>query len=197
MNSMPDTMNIVISNIGTLFSYILAIGSICLGNIQAGIMFLFCLVILTILSFYFLNNTIKPINNTIFDSDIGMNISIISFTLLYIASSRIYNNEITTQYLGIVGTSTLILLSYAFFIAYIKHLPYIKVYSFIFIISSILGMVTSNVIYGLNPQFILIGNTNTDSSNSQCSTTPINTFKCSFISNEDGTEINLDDILNN
>ena len=200
MNSTTNTMNTIISNIGCLFSYIIAIGSICLGNVQAGIIFLFCLVLLTIVIVYLLANTndmIKPINNILFDSEIGINISVISFTLLYIASSRMYNNEINSQYLGVVITSSLILLSYAFVIKYVKHLPYIGMYSFIFIISSILGMITSIVICGLNPQFIIVGNKTTDSSNNQCSTTPSSTFKCSFISNEDGTEINLDDVLNN
>ena len=186
-----NTLSTLVSNTGCLFSYIIAIGSICLGNVQAGIIFLFCLVLLTIIGFYIIDSTknmIKPINNILFDSEIGINISIISFTLLYIASSRMYNNENSSQYLGVVITSSIILLLYAIAIRYVKHLPYIGIYSFIFIISSILGMITSIVICGLNPQFILIGNKTTDSSNS--------TFKCSFISNEDGTEINLDDVLN-
>lgn len=196
MNSIPDTANTILYNIGILFSYTIAIGSICLGNIQAGLIFLFCIVLLTILSFYFLSNTVTPINNIVFDSGIGMNISIISFTLLYIASARMYINENTPQYLGVVATSSLILLCYAYIIKFVKRLPYIKVYMLVSILSSILGMIGGIVICGLNPQFILIGNNNSTSTNSKCSTTPGNTFKCSFISNEDGTEIDLDDILN-
>ena len=196
MSSMSDTMNTALYNSGVLFSYALAIGSICLGNIQAGLIFLFCIVILTILSCYFLSNTIKPINNISFDTDLGVNISLCGFTLLYIASSRIYNNETTSQYLGVVITTSIILLSYAFLIGFIKRLPYIKIYILVFIISSILGMIGSIAICGLNPQFVLIGTNNSTSSNTQCSATPGNTFKCSFISSEDGTEIDLEDILN-
>jgi len=197
VTTMSVTLYTILYNIGILFSYAIGIGSLCIGNVQAGLIFLFCIVVLTILSCYFLSNTIKPINNIPFDTDVGVNISICSFTLLYIASSRIYNNEITSQYLGVVITYSVILLLYGILIKFIKKLPHIKLYFGIFIISSILGTIFSTIICGFNSQFALLNNySNSSSSNSQCSTTPGNTFKCSFISSEDGTEIDLDDILN-
>jgi hypothetical protein len=197
MTPIPDTMKMALYNSGVLFSYALAIGSIALGSIQAGLIFLFCIVTITILSGYFLTGSIKPIHDIPFDTDLGVNLSLCSFTLLYIASSRIYNNEITSQYLGVVITSGILVLLYAIVIGFIKKLPYTKIYVFVFIISSILGGSAGFIMGGLDPQFILIGNnSNSDSTNTQCSTTPGNTFKCSFISSEDGTEIDLDDILN-
>jgi hypothetical protein len=60
----------------------------------------------------------------------------------------------------------------------------------------LIGLTSSWFVCNINPTFSLINTSQVSTDNSQCSSMPATTFKCSFISNEDGTEINLEDIMN-
>lgn len=183
---------------GIFLSFALAVGAMCVGYQPiAGVIFLASILILiglTNLSFpsFQLND---------------YNAGLTSYTFLYILVSSIYTNDISLK--GIFSFSTLFK-SFGFLsvilsaISVIINISYLIVtqkdnlsyYFRIYIIYGLIGLTAGWFVCNINPTFSLINTSQVSTDNSRCNSMPSTTFKCSFISNEDGTEINLEDIMN-
>lgn len=173
---------------GFFLSFALAVGAMSVGYQPiAGIIFLASLVILLSLSLLIMSSTFKT-------DDYNTGLS--SYTFLYILFSSIYTNGVTTKSFGFISV-ILSAISLLINITYIS-LTYpnnLQRYFILYIVYGIIGISTSWFVCNINPNFSLLNTNQITNDNSKCNSTPSSTFKCSFISNEDGTEINLEDIM--
>jgi hypothetical protein len=205
MNLPPTQLNIIqqppnevipfiktwINYFGFFLSFALAIGSMCSG-VQpiAGVIFLSAIILTLSLTLFVIKSPLPYTYNT----------AITSYTFLYILLSSIYTNGVTIKSFGFVAVMltalSLIINVIMIYLSNDTSQPNAKNHYFgIFIIYSILGGITSWIVSNINPNFSIINNGQVSNDNTKCNTNPSSTFKCSFISNEDGTEINLDDII--
>ena len=173
---------------GFFLSFALAVGAMSVGYQPiAGIIFLASLVILMSISLLTMSS-----NFNIDDYNTG----ITSYTFLYILFSSIYTNGFTVKSFGFISV-ILSAISAIINIVYIgvTYPTTLQRYLVIYIVYGIIGMSTSWFVCNLNPSFSLLNTNELSTDNSKCNSNPSSTFKCSFISNEDGTEINLEDVL--
>jgi hypothetical protein len=173
---------------GFFLSFALAVGAMSVGYQPiAGIIFLASLVVLLSLSLLTMSS-----NFNIDDYNTGLT----SYTFLYILFSSIYTNGVTTKTFGFISV-ILSAISVIINIIYISitYPTTLQRYLIIYIIYGIIGVSTSWFVCNLNPNFSLLNTNQISTDNLKCNSNPSSTFKCSFISNEDGTEINLEDIL--
>lgn len=173
---------------GFFLSFALAVGAMSVGYQPiAGIIFLASLVILLSLSLLIMSSTFKMDD---------YNTGLTSYTFLYILFSSIYTNGVTTKSFGFISV-ILSAISLLINISYIS-LMYpnnLQRYFMLYIVYGIIGISTSWFVCNINPNFSLLNTNQISTDISKCNSTPSSTFKCSFISNEDGTEINLEDIM--
>jgi hypothetical protein len=173
---------------GFFLSFALAVGAMSVGYQPiAGIIFLASLVILLSISLLTMSSAFKMDD---------YNTGITSYTFLYILFSSIYTNGVTTKSFGfssviLSAISVLINISYIS-VTYPNNL---QRYFILYIVYGIIGLSTSWFVCNINPNFSLLNTNQISTDNSKCNSNPSSTFKCSFISNEDGTEINLEDIM--
>lgn len=173
---------------GFFLSFALAVGAMSVGYQPiAGIIFLASLVILLSISLLTMSSAFKMDD---------YNTGLTSYTFLYILFSSIYTNGVTTKSFGfssviLSAISVLINISYIS-ITYPNDL---QRYFILYIVYGIIGLSTSWFVCNINPNFSLLNTNQISTDNSKCNSNPSSTFKCSFISNEDGTEINLEDIM--
>ena len=185
-------VNIICKYNGFFLSFALAVGAMSVGYQPiAGIIFLASLVVLLSISLLVMASSF-----TIDD----YNTALTSYTFVYILFSSIYTNGITTKSFGFISVilsaiSLLINISYIL-ITYPNNPNSLQRYLVIYIIYGIIGISTSWFVCNLNPNFSLLNTEQISTDNLKSSINPSSTFKCSFISNEDGTEINLEDIMN-
>lgn len=173
---------------GFFLSFALAVGAMSVGYQPiAGIIFLASLVILLSISLLTMSTNFKMDD---------YNTGLTSYTFLYILFSSIYTNGVTSKSFGFISV-ILSAISAIINIAYISvtYPNNLQRYFIIYIVYGIIGISTSWFVCNLNPNFSLLNTTQISTDNSRCSSSPSSTFKCSFISNEDGTEINLEDIM--
>jgi hypothetical protein len=174
---------------GFFLSFALAVGAMSVGYQPiAGIIFLASLVVLLSISLLTMSSNFK-----LDDYNTGLT----SYTFLYILFSSIYTNGVTAKSFGFISVilsaiSVLINISYIS----ITYPNTLRRYFGIYIIYGIIGISTSWFVCNINPNFSLLNTNQITIDNSKCKSNPSSTFKCSFISNEDGTEINLEDIMN-
>jgi hypothetical protein len=174
---------------GFFLSFALAVGAMSVGYQPiAGIIFLASLVVLLSISLLTMSSNFK-----LDDYNTGLT----SYTFLYILFSSIYTNGVTAKSFGFISVilsaiSVLINISYLS----ITYPNTLQRYFSIYIIYGIIGISTSWFVCNINPNFSLLNTNQIFTDNSKCKSNPSSTFKCSFISNEDGTEINLEDIMN-
>lgn len=173
---------------GFFLSFALAVGAMSVGYQPiAGIIFLASLVILLSISLLTMSSAFKMDD---------YNTGLTSYTFLYILFSSIYTNGVTTKSFGfssviLSAISVLINISYIL-VTYPNNL---QRYFILYIVYGIIGLSTSWFVCNINPNFSLLNTNQISTDNSKCNSNPSSTFKCSFISNEDGTEINLEDIM--
>jgi hypothetical protein len=173
---------------GFFLSFALAVGAMSVGYQPiAGIIFLASLVMLLSISLLTMSSN--------FDID-DYNSGLSSYTFLYILFSSIYTNGVTTKSFEFVSVilSAISLIINIIYIT-ITYPNTLQRYFIIYIIYGLIGISTSWFVCNLNPNFSLLNTNQISPDNSKCNINPSSTFKCSFISNEDGTEINLEDML--
>jgi hypothetical protein len=125
------------------------------------------------------------------------NTGLSSYTFLYILFSSIYTNGLTIKSFGFISvilSAISLLVNISYILLY--YPTTLQRYFAIFVIYGIIGISTSWFVCNINPNFSLLNTNQISTDNSKCNSNPSSTFKCSFISNEDGTEINLEDIMN-
>lgn len=183
---------------GIFLSFSLAIGAMCVGYQPiAGVIFLASILILmglTQVSFpsFKLND---------------YNAGLTSYTFLYILVSSIYTNDTLLKkgmsisalfksfgFLSVILSAISVIINISYLI--VTQKDKLQYYFGIYIIYGLLGLIVSWFVCNINPTFSLINTSQVSSTdNSRCNSMPSSTFKCSFISNEDGTEINLEDVI--
>jgi len=173
---------------GFFLSFALAVGAMSVGYQPiAGIIFLASLAILLSISLLTMSTNFKMDD---------YNTGLTSYTFLYILFSSIYTNGVTSKSFGFISV-ILSTISAIINIAYISvtYPNDLQRYFIIYIVYGIIGISSSWFVCNLNPNFSLLNTSQVSTDNSKCSSSTSSTFKCSFISNEDGTEINLEDIM--
>jgi hypothetical protein len=188
MPSIREAINILCKSNGFFLSFALAVGAMSVGYQPiAGIIFLASIVILLAISL---------LTMSVYFSLDDYNTGITSYTFLYILFSSIYTNGVTSKAFGFISV-ILSAISVIINIIYITNTypSNLQRYFIIYIVYGFIGILTSWFVCNINPNFSLLNTTQISTDNSKCSSSPSSTFKCSFISNEDGTEINLEDIM--
>jgi hypothetical protein len=188
MPSIREAINILCKSNGFFLSFALAVGAMSVGYQPiAGIIFLASIVILLAISLLTMS-----VYFTLDDYNTGLT----SYTFLYILFSSIYTNGVTSKAFGFISV-ILSAISVIINIIYITNTypSNLQRYFIIYIVYGFIGILTSWFVCNINPNFSLLNTTQISTDNSKCSSSPSSTFKCSFISNEDGTEINLEDIM--
>lgn len=183
---------------GIFLSFALAIGAMCVGYQPiAGVIFLASILILMGLT---------QASFPLFQLN-DYNAGLTSYTFLYILVSSIYTNDILLKggisisalfksfgFLSVILSAISVIINISYLI--VTQKDKLQYYFGIYIIYGLLGLIVSWFVCNINPTFSLINTTQVSSTdNSRCNSMPSSTFKCSFISNEDGTEINLEDIM--
>jgi hypothetical protein len=183
---------------GIFLSFALSIGAMCVGYQPiAGIIFLASILILIGLTY--LSFPTFQLND--------YNAGLTSYTFLYILVSSIYTNDISLKggfslsalfksfgFLSVILSAISVIINISYLI--VTQKDNLQYYFRIYLIYGLIGLTSSWFVCNINPTFSLINTSQVSTDNSQCSSMPATTFKCSFISNEDGTEINLEDIMN-
>jgi hypothetical protein len=188
MPSIREAINILCKSNGFFLSFALAVGAMSVGYQPiAGIIFLASIVILLAISL---------LTMSVYFSLDDYNTGLTSYTFLYILFSSIYTNGVTSKAFGFISV-ILSAISVIINIIYISNTypSNLQRYFIIYIVYGFIGILTSWFVCNINPNFSLLNTTQISTDNSKCSSSPSSTFKCSFISNEDGTEINLEDIM--
>jgi hypothetical protein len=188
MPSIREAINILCKSNGFFLSFALAVGAMSVGYQPiAGIIFLASIVILLAISL---------LTMSVYFSLDDYNTGLTSYTFLYILFSSIYTNGVTSKAFGFISV-ILSAISVIINIIYITNTypSNLQRYFIIYIVYGFIGILTSWFVCNINPNFSLLNTTQISTDNSKCSSSPSSTFKCSFISNEDGTEINLEDIM--
>jgi hypothetical protein len=188
MPSIREAINILCKSNGFFLSFALAVGAMSVGYQPiAGIIFLASIVILLAISL---------LTMSVYFSLDDYNTGLTSYTFLYILFSSIYTNGVTSKAFGFIYV-ILSAISVIINIIYITNTypSNLQRYFIIYIVYGFIGILTSWFVCNINPNFSLLNTTQISTDNSKCSSSPSSTFKCSFISNEDGTEINLEDIM--
>ena len=188
LSSARGAVDIICKYNGFFLSFALAVGAMSVGYQPiAGIIFLASLVVLLSLSLLTMSSNFK-----LDDYNTGLT----SYTFLYILFSSIYTNGVTSKAFGFTSV-ILSTISTIINIVYISttYPNNLQRYFIIYIVYGIIGISTSWFVCNINPNFSLLNTTQISTDDSRCSSSPSSTFKCSFISNEDGTEINLEDIM--
>jgi hypothetical protein len=174
---------------GVFLSFALAIGAMSVGYQPiAGIIFFASLVLLMTFTILLMTSSFKMDD---------YNTALTSYTFVYVLFSSIYTNGVTTKSFAFVSV-ILSAISLLINISYIS-VTYPKIlqrYLAIYVVYGIIGILVSWFVCNINPNFSLLNTGEISTDNSKCNLNPSSTFKCSFISNEDGTEINLEDIMN-
>jgi hypothetical protein len=186
--SIREAINILCKSNGFFLSFALAVGAMSVGYQPiAGIIFLASIVILLAISL---------LTMSVYFSLDDYNTGLTSYTFLYILFSSIYTNGVTSKAFGFISV-ILSAISVIINVIYISNTypSNLQRYFIIYIVYGLIGIVTSWFVCNINPNFSLLNTTQISTDNSRCSSSPSSTFKCSFISNEDGTEINLEDIM--
>jgi hypothetical protein len=189
MPSIREAINILCKSNGFFLSFALAVGAMSVGYQPiAGIIFLASIVILLAISL---------LTMSVYFSLDDYNTGLTSYTFLYILFSSIYTNGVTSKAFGFISV-ILSAISVIINIIYITNTypSNLQRYFIIYIVYGFIGILTSWFVCNINPNFSLLNTTQISTDNSKCNSNPSSTFKCSFISNEDGTEINLEDIMN-
>ena len=183
---------------GIFLSFALSIGAMCVGYQPiAGIIFLASILILVGLTY--LSFPTFQLND--------YNAGLTSYTFLYILVSSIYTNDISLKggfslsalfksfgFLSVILSAISVIINISYLI--VTQKDNLQYYFRIYLIYGLIGLTSGWFVCNINPTFSLINTSQVSTDNSQCSSMPATTFKCSFISNEDGTEINLEDIMN-
>ena len=188
LSTARGTIDIICKYNGFFLSFALAVGAMSVGfQPIAGIIFLASLVILLSISLLTMSTNFKLDD---------YNTGVTSYTFLYILFSSIYTNGVTTKAFGFMSV-ILSAISAIINIAYLSvtYPTNLQRYFIIYIVYGIIGLSTSWFVCNINPNFSLLNTSQVYTDNSKCNSSPSSTFKCSFISNEDGTEINLEDIM--
>jgi len=184
-----NIVDIISKYTGFFLSFSLAIGAMSVGYQPiAGIIFMSSLVILLAITLLIMSPSF-----TVDDYNTGLT----SYTFLYILFSSIYTNGFTSKSFGFISV-ILSAISVIINIIYIS-LTYpttLQRYCVIYIIYGIIGMFVSWFVCNLNPNFSLLNTNQLPTDNVKCNSGGPSTFKCSFISKEDGTEIDFADMIN-
>jgi len=183
---------------GIFLSFALAIGAMCVGYQPiAGIIFLATILILIALTY--LSFPSFQLND--------YNAGLTSYTFLYILISSIYTNDVSLKggfsltnllksfgFLSVILSAISVIINISYLI--VTQKDNLQYFFRVYIIYGLIGLTASWFVCNINPTFSLINTSQVSTDNSRCNSMPSTTFKCSFISNEDGTEINLEDIMN-